>query len=117
MEKATPYKTNEKLIPESQLREVVKQLVRDTLAELLGVNSAATNQRQWYDTDPAYSYLGLDSAEQLRVMVRDGVLRVGYEVRDVRSPSSQIPRYQFHLEKCEARLIIPPEKRRTKKIA
>ncbi|WP_414755607.1 hypothetical protein [Anabaena sp. CCY 9910] len=104
--------TTERLIPESQLKAYIKE----TLAEMLGVQPTQP-QRQWYDTDPAYSHLGLDSAEQLRTMVRDGTLRVGVEVRDVRSPNSQIPRYQFHIEKCETRLLNPPEKRKVKKIA
>ncbi|MBN3875268.1 hypothetical protein [Nostoc sp. JL23] len=112
MEQPGIYKI-EKLIPESQLRDAIKEI----LAEMLGVNATAQPNRQWYDTDPAYCHLGLDSAEQLREMVRNGLLRIGIEVRDVRSPSSQIPRYQFHIEKCEARLLQSPEKRRGKKIA
>lgn len=107
----------ERMISESQLRELIEPLIRQVLAEMLGVQSTAQPQRQWYDTDPAYSLLGLDYPDQLRDLVRSGILRIGIEVRDVRSPNSQIPRYQFHLEKCEARLLTPPEKRRIKKIA
>ena len=44
-------------------------------------------------------------------MVRTGVFRLGIEVRDVRSRNSQLPRYQFHIPKCEARLLEPPVKR------
>ncbi|BBD69555.1 hypothetical protein NIES4072_31120 [Nostoc commune NIES-4072] len=115
MEQSGAYKITERLIPESQLKAIVEDMVKDTLAQMLGVNATAQPSRQWYDTDPAYSLLGLNSDEQLRVMVRDGTLRLGYEVRDVRSPNSQTPRYQFHLEKCEARLSLPPEKRQIKK--
>ncbi|MEH2393711.1 MAG: hypothetical protein V7K21_19290 [Nostoc sp.] len=104
-----------RLIPESQIEALVEKLVKQKLAEMLGVTTTDRVQRQWYDTDTAYSLLGLNSDEQLRVMVRDGTLRVGIEVRDVRSPSSQIPRYQFHIEKCEARLVLPPEKRQVTK--
>ncbi len=103
----------ERFIPESQLREAIKKI----LAEMLGVNATDQSQRQWYDTEQAYSMLGLNSVKQLREMVRSGILRVGHEVRDVRSPNSAVPRYQFHIEKCEARLALPPEKRRGKKIA
>ncbi len=106
----------QRFISESQLDQVVEEKVKKILAEMLGLQAATAN-RQWYDTDPAYSLLGLDSAEQLKKKVRSGILRVGHEVRDVRSPKSQVPRYQFHLEKCEARLNLPPEKRRIKKIA
>lgn len=110
MERSPPYNTTEKLIPESQLKDAIKEI----LAEMLGVNATAQPQRQWYDTEVAYSLLGLNTAEQLREMVRSGLLRIGQEVRDVRSPSSAIPRYQFHIEKCELRLSLPPEKRRAK---
>ncbi|MFK0733802.1 MAG: hypothetical protein ACFKPT_02485 [Gloeotrichia echinulata GP01] len=116
MEKPATYQIAEKLIPESQLKAIVVEIVKETLAQMLGVQQPVAT-RVWYDTDPAYSLLGLDSAEQLRVMVRDETLRVGIEVRDVRSPNSQIPRYQFHIEKCEARLLTPPTKRQYKKTA
>ncbi|WP_190872042.1 hypothetical protein [Aulosira sp. FACHB-615] len=105
------------MIDENQLKEIIEPMVRQILAEMLGVQSTPQPQRQWYDTDPAYSLLGLDYSDQLRDLVRSGILRIGIEVRDVRSPNSQIPRYQFHLEKCESRLLTPPEKRRIKKIA
>jgi len=98
----------ERLIPESEL----KQAVREILAEMLGVQGAqVTPLRQWYDTDPAYQKLGFDSAEQLRESVRSGLLRLGHEVRDRRKPKAKLPRYQFHLEKCQKRLAEHPEKR------
>lgn len=112
MERSPPYKT-ERLIPESQLRVAIREI----LAEMLGVNATVQSLGQWYYTEQAYPLLGFKSVKQLREMVRSGILRVGHEVRDVRSPKSQVPRYQFHIEKCEARLALPPEKRRGKKIA
>ncbi|MEH1777073.1 hypothetical protein [Nostoc sp.] len=121
MERSPPYNTTEKLIPESQLEALVEKLVKKTLAEILGVNATNKPINQWYSTKKAYLMLGLESEEQLREKVRDGTLRVKvgdkkeHEVRDVRSPSSQIPRYQFHIEKCEARLSMPPEQRQPKK--
>ncbi|MEH1902502.1 MAG: hypothetical protein V7L04_14055 [Nostoc sp.] len=87
---------------------------------MFGVD-ATTPQSQWRDTEEAYFLLGLKSADKLREMVKDGTLRLkvkgreDHEVRDVRSPHSQIPRYQFHIEKCEARLSLPPENRLEKK--
>ncbi|MFN6572349.1 hypothetical protein [Dendronalium sp. ChiSLP03b] len=120
MERSPPCQITERLIPESQLRDAVKEI----LAEMLGLQATdPKSQRKWYDTEQAYSLLGLNSAEQLREMVRDGRLRLkegqsqDFEVRDVRSPNSAIPRYQFHIEKCEARLAMPPEKRSHKKRA
>ena len=115
MEQPGRYQTSERLIPESQLKAIVEGMVKDTLAQMLGVNATAQTNRQWYDTEQAYLLLGLNLADHLRDMVRSGLLRIGHEVRDVRSPSSQIPRYQFHIEKCEARLSLPPEKRQIKK--
>lgn len=115
MERSPPYKITERLIPESQLKAIVEVMVKDTLAQILGVNVAVQAQRQWYDTEQAYSLLGLNLPDQLRDMVRSGLLRIGHEVRDVRSPDSQLPRYQFHIEKCEARLSLPPEQRQSKK--
>lgn len=112
MERSPRYQS-ERLIPESQLREAVAEV----LSQMLGITTAANPTRQWHNTDPAYELLGLDSPEQLREMVRDGILRLGQEVRDIRSANSAVPRYQFHVEKCEARLNLPPEKRQIKKIA
>jgi hypothetical protein len=86
------------------LLDQIKQAVREVLAE-------SELHCSWCNADPGYIHLGLDSAEQLRIMVRTGVLRVGIEVRDVRSRDSRLPRYQFHIAKCEARLLEPPAKR------
>jgi hypothetical protein len=100
---------SEKLIPESQL----KQAVREVLAEMLGIppTTPAHSTRQWYDTDPAYHLLGLDDPEQLRDGVRSGLFRLGHEVRDRRKPQAKLPRYQFHIEKCQQRLAERPERR------
>lgn len=115
MECPESYKTTERLIPESQLREVVEDMVRQILSKMLGIGTVQP-QREWYDTQSACTLLGLDSPKQLRKMIADGILRVGkeHEVRDLRSPSSQKPRYQFHIERCKTRLSLPPEKRKGK---
>lgn len=97
----------------NQLKTLIKEAVREVLEE----SEKLHTQREWYGTNSAYKLLGLDNPEELRVMVRDGRLRVGHEVRDKRSPNSQIPRYQFHLAKCQERLLIPPERRKIKKVA
>ncbi|MEH1786538.1 MAG: hypothetical protein V7L23_13370 [Nostoc sp.] len=73
MEQPGVYKT-EKLIPESQIEALVEKLVKKKLAEMLGVNTTTQPQRQWYDTEQAYSLLGLNLADQLRDMVRSGLL-------------------------------------------
>ncbi|MEH2201149.1 hypothetical protein [Nostoc sp.] len=123
MEQPGTYRTTERLIRESELEAIVDRLVREKLAEMLGVQTTTKAQNQWHDAEAAYPLLGLKSADQLREMVRNGNLRLKkrgleeYEVRDLRSPNSQKPRYQFHIEKCEARLLERPEKRRGKKNA
>ena len=107
LEDLNPVKTtSDCLIPSSQIREVVRIL----LAEIQIVPG-----KQWYDTTPAYSLLGLDSAGRLRMMVRDGTLRLGIEVRDIRLQDAIKPHYQFHISKCEARFLEPPEKRSYKR--
>ena len=116
MEQSGSDKITERLIPESQIEALVEKLVKEKLAEMLGVNTTSLPQRQWYDTDIAYSRLGLDSAKKLREMVKSGILRVGHEVRDVSSTDSRLPRYQFHIEKCGARLLQPPGKRQIRKV-
>ncbi|NEQ28926.1 MAG: hypothetical protein F6K28_60275 [Microcoleus sp. SIO2G3] len=102
---------SDRMISESEL----KQAVREVLAEMLGLGTPAHSVsplRQWYDTDPAYTLLGLDDPEQLREAVRSGLLRVGHEVRDRRKPKAKLPRYQFHIEKCQQRLAERPERRK-----
>ncbi|NJL21201.1 MAG: hypothetical protein HC895_10875 [Leptolyngbyaceae cyanobacterium SM1_3_5] len=103
---------SDRIISESEL----KQAVREVLAEMLGLDAPAPASvsplRQWYDTDPAYTPLGLNDPEQLREAVRSGLLRVGHEVRDRRKPKAKLPRYQFHIEKCQQRLSERPERRR-----
>ena len=95
------------LIPKSQIKEAV----REVLAEMLGVQHQ-DRIRQWYDIIEAYSLLDLKSAKQLREMIRSGLLRIGHEVRDRRSPGSRIARYQVHIQRSLERLQKPPEKRR-----
>lgn len=103
---------SDRLIPESQLKQAVAEILLD-VAQQLGIEPHNSHQnRQWYDTNLAYKLLGYDEAEQLRDAVRSGLLRVGYEVRDRRKPQAKLPRYQFHIEKCQNRLLELPEKRR-----
>lgn len=90
-----------------------KQTMREILIEFFGeMQEQIQDQRQWYDTDPAYKLLGLNDSEQLRSAVRCGLLRIGHEVRDRRKPKAKLPRYQFHIEKCQKRLLERPEQRK-----
>ena len=93
----------------SQIKEMLKQYPADILAEVLaeqlGADPQAQPSRQWYDTKTAYNYLGLNSAEQLRELRRQGFFRPKFEYRVIGST------YQFHIKNCEARLNELPEKR------
>lgn len=48
---------------------------------------------------------------QLYTTINEGLLRVGIEVQDRRTPSSELARYYFDIEACKKRLSTPPEKR------
>lgn len=85
----------------------------DLLAEVLAEKLAATakqapqqSNKQWLNTDPAWQYLGLNSAAQLRRLRSKGMFRHGTEYRLVESE------YQFHIERCLERLATEPEKRK-----
>ncbi len=55
--------------------------------------------------------LGYRNQFSLYHAIRTGVLRIGYEVQDRRTPGSKRPFYFVHLEAAEKRLTTPPEKR------
>lgn len=96
----------ERLIPESQLREAVREI----LSEMLGVNSVS--DRQFYPTSQAVKKLGYDNPDQLLAAISSGLFRIGKEVQDRRKPNAQKARYYFDLEKCKKRLTELPEKRK-----
>lgn len=99
---------SEKMIPESQLREAVREI----LAEMLGVHSQPKPKRKFYPTSKAWGELGYDNQEQLYDAVSSGLLRVGYEVEDRRKPDAKLARYYFDIERCQQRLSQVPEKRK-----
>lgn len=63
-------------------------------------------------TKTACKMLGFPNADSLRYAVKSGLLRIGVEVQDRRSPNSQIPRYFFDVAKCIDRLQTIPERRK-----
>src|SRR6476646_3154870 len=100
----------ERLIPESQLEEIVAVLVRQELAKMLGLTPNNTHPNQeWFNASQAYQILGYEKAKHLYEAVHSGLFRLGKEVRDRRSPGSHRATYQFHIARCEARLLEPPD--------
>jgi hypothetical protein len=94
--------------------EALKQAIREVLAEFMPNSALATHnaRQEWFDTDPAYSMIGVRSARRLRAKVLNGTLRQGIDWRDDREPGAERPSYRFHVENCKKRLAVPPEKRK-----
>jgi hypothetical protein len=88
----------------------VKAIVRETLAEMLGLTSQT--QDRWVDLPEAVEPLGYPSYDALYKGVTSGVLRVGHELRDRRKPGSRRPIYQINLALAEKRLSEDQSKRR-----
>ncbi|HEY9659762.1 MAG TPA: hypothetical protein V6C65_15000 [Allocoleopsis sp.] len=89
------------------------EVVEENLIE--GQNSVSMHQRihpvsDWLSTDQAAAQLGI-SAEQLRKLRRRGLFKVGHHCRDTSVPGSGLPRWQWHLARCEKALAVPPTQR------
>ncbi|NJO67422.1 MAG: hypothetical protein HC832_08815 [Leptolyngbyaceae cyanobacterium RM1_405_57] len=89
---------------ESKLRELLAPFV----ALLAGDNSAS----DWVNADEACKRLDIPAQRFCMKTYLRGLLRLGKEVRDRRSPGRKKPRYQFHVPSCEKRLNTDPSKRR-----
>jgi hypothetical protein len=98
----------EKMIPESQL----KLWLAEALLEVAQGLGAKPGNRKTYPTTKAYKLLGYDDPDQLRNAVSTGLLRLGKEVEDRRTPRSKIARYYFDISACQSRLLERPEKRK-----
>jgi hypothetical protein len=98
----------EKMIPESQLKLWLAEALLD-VAQGLG---AKPGNRKTYPTTKAYKLLGYDDPDQLRNAVATGLLRLGKEVEDRRTPRSKIARYYLDISACQSRLSERPEKRK-----
>lgn len=63
----------------------------------------------WLPTEKAWEALSLPSAEALRRKVRAGVFDIGHHYRLANhDPRATQKRYEFHIERCAARLSDPP---------
>jgi hypothetical protein len=92
---------------EKAISEAVKQF-QALFIETMGKETR--KGEKWLNTADAAVVLG-KRPDQLRKMVKDGRLRLNKEVRDDRPKNAINPVYIFNIEKCEQRLLTPPEKR------
>lgn len=89
--------------------EQIKSLMRATIQEnILEIQSSLASS---LPTELAARRLGYENAEELLQDIESGLLRVGIEVEDRRSPNSQFPDYYFNIEACHKRYRTPPEER------
>ena len=59
----------------TQLEPVVRAIVHETLADMLGVNAASVKQRQWYKGAEAAQRLELDTTDTLHDLRLSGDLK------------------------------------------
>lgn len=64
----------------------------------------------WVDTRSAAVALGC-SVRHLTNLRLDGLLKPGDHWRDIRRPNAMRPTYRWHLERCQKKLNVLPEKR------
>jgi hypothetical protein len=103
------------ILSRQELNNVINEAVNAAMTEfqnlfieVMGRETGRGNQ--WLNTAAAAAILG-KNPDQLRRMVRDGRLRLKHEVRDDRPKGAEKPVYMFHVNKCQQRLMTPPEKR------
>ncbi len=92
-------------------RDQVAAIVREVLAEMLGV-SASQNQTGWVALKDAVEPLGYPSYKALHKDVAAGLFRMGKEVRDRRKAGAQSARLQINLERAQKRLMEDAANRR-----
>lgn len=65
----------------------------------------------WVDTKSAAIALGISTRHLTNLRV-DGLLKHGDDWRDIRRLNAMRATYRWHLERCQKKLNILPEKRR-----
>jgi hypothetical protein len=84
-----------------QLEATVKAIVRQSLAEMLGLHTSPNQpQRQWWRASDAAQRLDLDTADTLHDLRLAGDLIEGRHWRDISSRNAKRPTYQYHLGNC-----------------
>ena len=84
----------------SDLEPMVRAMVREELADMLGITAVQTAQRQWYRAHQAAKLLDLDTADNLHQLRLSGDLREGSHWRDTSSKNAKRPTYQYHVGNC-----------------
>ena len=69
------------------------------------------SEKTWFYTNDAAIALDLP-AGKLRELNRSGMFKMGYHVRDVSPNGSGRSTLQFHVNRCQEQLNLPPEKRK-----
>lgn len=70
-----------------------------------------TGHSLWVETEEAWKLLDQKSAEALRRKVRSRFFELGHHYRKSNNnPNAAMPRYQFHIQRCQERLAEPPRK-------
>jgi hypothetical protein len=93
-------------------REEVKAIVREVLAEMLGVSAGENQAAGWVSLKDAVAPLGYPSYKALHKDVAAGIFRMGKELRDRRKPGAKVARLQINLERAQKRLMEDPANRR-----
>ncbi len=91
--------------------EKVRAIIWDELRKAFGVNVASNPDIEFLNTSEIAKILGYKNTRPIYALIESGVLRIGQEVQDRRSPASQKADYYFNKNACLKRLNTPPEKR------
>lgn len=93
-------------IEEITANQAELQLVKDSCT----LRSALDVKPQWFNTAEAAELLNV-SPGQLRKLRLNGMFKSGHHYRDTSIPGSNLPRWQWHIERCAKALAVPPEQR------
>lgn len=95
----------------AEIEAIVEAKLRLLLGEVLGLQKTNNQNIEFVQTTEAAKKLGYRNARPLYHLIKTGVLRIGKEVQDRRSPQSVNADYWFNISACQKRLNTPPEKR------
>lgn len=91
--------------------DMIRAIVRDEFKKLFTPIVGTVEQPEVLPLNQAYAVLGYSSPKQVYSAIDSGLLRVGIEVEDRRSPDSEKARYYLNIPKCKQRLKQKPETR------